>query len=218
MDNDYWLQRWRDNQIGFHQQSVTPLLEAHWEALALPAGSTVIVPLAGKTLDMDWLAARGHRVVGVEIAGLAVRQFFEERGIAPDVFEDANGRHHRAGTIDLIEGDAFALDDALLAGCDAVYDRAALIALPPDMRPTYAERLFARLRPGCRGLLVTLEFPPHEKAGPPFPVDAAEVEALFGASWKLDVLERKDILAEQPGFAAEGVTALHTLAWRLERS
>lgn len=218
MDNDYWIQRWKDNQIGFHQATATPLLASHWDALDLAAGSTVLVPLAGKSLDMDWLAARGHRVVGVEISELAVRQFFAERGLEPEVWTDANGVHHCIGPIDLILGDAFALGDALLASCDAVFDRAALIALPPDMRGRYASDLYARLPEGCRGLLVTLEYPQHEKSGPPFSVEEAEVARLFGDDWALDVLERKDILAEQPGFAAEGVTALRTLAYAMRRT
>ena len=217
MERDFWLQRWRDNQIGFHQDRITPLLERHWDAAGAPPGATVLVPLAGKSLDMDWLAARGHRVVGVEISELAVRQFFAERGLEPEVSTDANGVHHHAGAVDLILGDAFALDDPLLASCDAVFDRAALIALPPDMRRRYAKDLYARLPRGCRGLLVTLEYPQHEKAGPPFSVEEAEVERLFGGDWVLEVLERKDILAEQPGFVVEGVTALRTLAYAMRR-
>lgn len=217
MDNDYWLQRWRDNQIGFHQAAVTPLLEAHWNALALPEGATVLVPLAGKSVDMDWLAARGHRVVGVEISELAVQQFFAERAITPDIHEDASGIHHRAGAVDLVLGDAFTLDDALLTACDAVYDRAALIALPPELRRRYAETLYARMPSGCRGLLVTLDYPQHEKSGPPFAVPEAEVRELFARDWTIGLLECRDILADQPGFVAEGVTALSTSAFRLER-
>ncbi|HEY2346513.1 MAG TPA: thiopurine S-methyltransferase [Xanthomonadaceae bacterium] len=218
MEQDFWLERWSEGKIGFHQDRITPLLENHWNAIAAQPGSTVLVPLAGKSLDMDWLAARGHRVIGVEIAPIAVRQFFAERDLAPETFEDANGIHHRAGAIDLILGDAFTLDHALLASCDAIFDRAALIALPQEMRRRYARDLYARLPPGCRGLLVTLEYPQHEKSGPPFAVAEAEVHTLFDDVWSLDVLERKDILAEQPGFVAEGVTALRTLAYHMRRA
>ena len=68
--------------------------------------------------------------------------------------------------------------------------------------------LYARLPTGCRGLLITLEYPQHEKHGPPFTRDEAEVRALYGRDWNVDMLERRDILAEQPTFIAEGVTAL----------
>jgi thiopurine S-methyltransferase len=70
---------------------------------------------------------------------------------------------------------------------------------------------------GCRGLLVTLEYPQDEKNGPPFSVQPDEVESLYSQEWRLQLLERRDILAAQPGFAADGVTRLHTSAWKLRR-
>ena len=217
MDPTFWHQRWRDNQIGFHQDAPTPLLLAHWAAVGAPAGTRVFVPLCGKSRDLAWLAAQGHRVLGVELSPLAVAQFFAEHDLRPEVRESRYGRHHTAGPIELVCGDAFALDAEALADCGAVYDRAALIALPPAMRRRYAGELYARLPRGCRGLLVTLEYPPEEKAGPPFPVGADEVRSLYGRDWDLALLERRDILAGQPRFQAEGVTALHTSAWRLQR-
>lgn len=214
MDPEFWQQRWREGRIGFHQDRVMPLLEKHWHALALPPGSRVFVPLAGKSLDMPWLAAQGHRVLGVELSALAVRQFFAENGLAPEVHESGCGVHHRAGGIELVCGDAFALDAALLADCAGVYDRAALVALPPDLRRRYAGELYARLPRDCRGLLITLEYPQHEKAGPPFSVGEAEVFERFSPQWQVDVLERRDILAHEPGF---GVSALETAVYRLRR-
>lgn len=217
MDAEFWQQRWREGKIGFHQDRPTPLLEQYWDAVGVPPGATVLVPLCGKSLDLAWLAARGHRVIGVELSPLAVRQFFEEQALEPKVRESANGIHFRAGAIEIIQGDAFALEASLLARCDALYDRAALIALPADLRRVYRDTVYARLRPGSRGLVVTLEYPPAEKAGPPFPVDADEMRVLFREDWAMDLLARRDILAQQPGFIEEGVTDLHTSAWRLTR-
>ncbi|HTA66172.1 MAG TPA: thiopurine S-methyltransferase [Xanthomonadaceae bacterium] len=217
MEGEFWLQRWREGKIGFHQDRVTPLLEKHWQSLRLRPDSIVLVPLAGKSLDMDWLLERGHRVIGIELSELAVRQFFAERELEPDLREDRNGIYHRVGDLVLLLGDAFALDNALLASCDAIFDRAALIALPPAMRRHYADRLYARMPSGCECLLITLEYPQNEKAGPPFSVEEAEVRALFARDWRIEALERKDILAEQPGFVSEGVTALATVAYRLQR-
>ena len=217
MDPNFWQQRWRDNQIGFHQQQVTPLLEQYWAALGVAAGDQVFVPLAGKSRDMAWLAARGHRVLGVELSQLAVEQFFDEHGLTPTIRDSRHGTHYSAGGIELVCGDAFALDAAILADCAGVFDRAALIALPLPLRQRYAAELYSQLPRGCRGLLITLEYPQAEKDGPPFPVPEDEVRALYGRDWTIDVLERRDILAAQPGFIAEGVTELHTVAYRLQR-
>ena len=217
MDPDFWLQRWHERQIGFHQDAPTPLLLAHWPALGLAPGTRVFVPLCGKSLDLAWLAGQGHRVLGVELAPIAISEFFAEQGLTPAIHASPLGVHHVAGPIEIIQGDAFDLDAGTLATCGAVFDRAALIALPSALRERYAHELYARLPAGCRGLLVSLDYPPREKQGPPFPVPPDEVRALFGRDWDVDLLEYRDILAGQPRFREEGVTALHTGAWRLQR-
>lgn len=216
MQPDFWLQRWQDGQIGFHRNEVMPLLQKHWPSLRLPAGNRVFVPLCGKSLDMHWLAAQGHEVLGVELSPLAVRQFFAETGLEPERRESRYGEHFTAGPVEIILGDAFGLDAELLADVRGVYDRAALIALPPEMRPRYAD-LHARLPAGCQDLLITLEYPQDQKSGPPFSVDADDVRATYDHDWAIETLERRDILDEQPGFAAEGVTRLHTAVYRLTR-
>jgi len=218
MEPDFWHQRWRENRIGFHMEKPLPLLLRHWPSLRLPEGSRVFVPLCGKSLDMAWLAAQGHRVLGVELSELAVRQFFEERGLEPAVSDGRHGTHYVAGPYELIRGDAFALDAEALAGCAAVYDRAALIALPPDLRRRYAETAWRTLPPGCTGLLVTLEYPQEQKDGPPFSVEEAEVRALLEPRWDVALLERRDILADEPRFRDAGVIRLHTAVYRTRLS
>lgn len=217
MDPSFWQARWQEGRIGFHQDAPTPLMLKHWPSLAVARGTRVFVPLCGKSHDMAWFAAQGLDVLGVELSPLAVRQFFEEHGLQPEVTSSPMGEHFRAGPVEIVCGDAFALDDSLLATCGAVFDRAALIALPPPLRARYAGELYARLPPGCRGLLVTLEYPQAEKAGPPFSVPEDEVRGLFGADWSIDVLERRDILDVQPAFVDEGVTRLETVVYRMQR-
>jgi thiopurine S-methyltransferase len=217
MQAEFWLQRWREGRTGFHHERPMPLLLEHWPSLASPKGSRVLVPLCGKTLDMPWLAAQGHRVLGVELSPLAVAQFFAEHGLVPERHDSPMGVHHVAGDIEIIQGDVFGLDDATLAGCDAVYDRAAVIALPAPMRERYAREVYARLPTGCRGLMITLAYPQAEMDGPPFSVDGGHVEALFEADWSIDLLERRDILAVQPKFQEAGVSSLHTSVYRLQR-
>lgn len=217
MDPDYWHQRWQDNRTGFHQDRATPLMLKHWPSLRLPAGSRVFVPLCGKSLDMVWLAEQGHRVLGVELSQLAIEQFFESQRLTPTMRTSPLGRHYTAGDIEIIHGDAFALDARALAGCSAVHDRAALIALPPATRQRYVRELHARLPAGCRGLLITLEYPPREMEGPPFTVPEREVRDLYGRDWQVEVLERRAILDSQPAFAGDGVTSLETVVYRLDR-
>lgn len=218
MDADFWLQRWQEGQIGFHRDDVMPLLEKHWSSLQLSEGSRVLVPLCGKSLDMHWLAAQGHRVLGVELSPLAVTQFFEEAGLEPVRTTTRYGEHFSAGPVEIILGDAFRLDPALLADVAGVYDRAALIALPPDLRLRHRDTVYTSLPAGCQGLLITLEYPQAEKAGPPFSVAQQEVETLFAAPWRHTLLERRDILDQEPRFREEGLSALETAVYRLRRA
>lgn len=216
MQAEFWLQCWRDQHIGFHRNRPLPLLQQHWPELSLAADSRVLVPLAGKSLDMLWLAAQGYRVLGVELSPLAVQQFLTENALQAEVHTSAQGTHYVAGAIELICGDVFTLDDGTLANCDAIYDRAAVVALPPTTRQRYARQLYGRLPARCRGLMVTLEYPQHEMNGPPFSVDEQEVHKLFDDDWNTDLLERRDILAEEPRFAQRGVTSFHTAVYRLQ--
>ena len=216
MHHDFWHQRWADNLIGFHQDAPTPLLLKHWPSLDIAPDAQVFVPLAGKSLDMAWFAAQGHRVLGVELSQLAIEQFFAEHGLDPDIHETGYGHHYRAGGIELIHGDAFALDADLLRDCAAVFDRAALIALPPDLRLRYARELYAALPNGCRGLLITLDYPQQERAGPPFSVPEDEVRALYAANWQIDLLESRPVPPEHPGYVA-GVSRLDTAVFLLRR-
>ena len=216
MQPDFWHQRWADNQIGFHQDAPTPLLLKHWPALGIAAGAQVFVPLAGKSLDMAWLASQGHRVLGVELSQLAVEQFFAEHDLQPGIRETKYGRHYTANGIELICGDAFALDADALRDCAAVFDRAALIALPPELRERYASELYASLPTGSRGLLVTLEYPQEERPGPPFSVTEDEVRALYSRDWQVDLLDRRPIPPEHPGYVG-GVSRLDTATYALRK-
>ncbi|MEO8802154.1 MAG: thiopurine S-methyltransferase [Rudaea sp.] len=218
MKADFWLQRWREGRTGFHHDKPSPLLQAHWLSLSLPADSRVLVPLSGKSRDMVWLASQGHRVLGVELSPLAVEQFFKENELHPSVRETRVGTHFCAGSIEVICGDFFGIDSDVVSDCTGVYDRAALIALPADMRQRYAAHLSSMLAAHCQMLLVTLDYAQAEMDGPPFAVGAAEVDSLYGRYWKVAKLEQQEILSEQPNLAAQGLTALQTAAYRLQRN
>jgi thiopurine S-methyltransferase len=220
-DPAYWQQRWRQGRTGWHRDDVMPLLLKHWASLDVAAGARVLVPLCGKSLDMPWLAAQGLRVLGVEVASQALDQFFAENHLEPRLHAQRDGDHYTVevsgGSIEIILGDVFGVATETCLACDAVYDRAALIAFSPSARERYAREVYGPLPPGCRGLLITLEYPPGEMEGPPYSVDEPEVRRLFAPAWDVDLLERRDILADQPMFQEQGVSALSTAVYRLVR-
>ncbi len=181
MDRDFWVARWRNGETGWHLPHPNPLLVEHWPALEVPKGTEVFVPLCGKSEDMVWLAQQGYRVLGNELCEAAVAAFFAEQGLTP--MREALGEalvRWQAGPYTLIEGDFFQLSPAWTAQVSAVYDRAALVAFPPAMRPRYAEQL-QRLAPkGAGYLLISLTGPVSPEMGPPFSVPEAEIGRLFG--------------------------------------
>lgn len=169
MKAEFWLERWQRNEIGFHQGEINAHLQEFWGGLQLPAGSEVFVPLCGKSRDLLWLRAQGHRVLGVELSPLAVEDFFLENELKPQVRSHGIFDSWSCDGVTLLCGDFFELEAADLKGVAAVYDRASLVALPPEMRERYAQHLHRILPARVPMLLVTMDYPQAEMSGPPFP-------------------------------------------------
>lgn len=214
MRESFWLQRWHADQIGFHARQVNDLLRRHWPTVAASSEATVLVPLCGKSLDIAWLAARGHRVIGVELAEVAVAAFFAEQGIQPLISEEGAFKVYRHGRVELFCGDFFALEARHLQDCALFYDRAALIALPAEMRERYVSHLCRVLPAGSKGLLVTLDYNQALMDGPPFSVSDAEVQGWSGKVWSSERLESLDAL--EPRFQARGLASMNERAYRLQ--
>lgn len=217
MEPGFWHERWARNQTGFHLSEVNPYLLRHWPGLGVSSGAQVLVPLCGKSLDLAWLAGIGHRVMGVELSEKAIEEFFSEQGLTPQIHQRGAFKVFQAGAIELWCGDFLALDAGAVTQCTALYDRAALIALPPLMREQYAAHLNRVLAEGSRGLLITLDYEQSQKAGPPFAVSDDEVRLLLGGQWRLDVLEEQDILGGSWKFVQDGVTRLDERVYRLAK-
>lgn len=193
MDASFWHAKWEKSEIAFHQEDVNPLLLDHFGALSLPAGSRVFVPLCGKTRDILWLLQSGYRVVGAELSRLAVEQLFAEMDLAPSVTQAGPLTHFAAEDIDIYVGDIFELSAAQLGQVDAVYDRAALVALPATMRQRYADHL-AAITGRARQLLIAYDYDQSLQNGPPFAVGAGEVRSLYEPYFQVTLLASVEIV------------------------
>ena len=210
MESEFWHERWRNHEIGFHSDAVHPLLERHWDGLEVAAGARVFVPLCGKSLDMAMLHERGHEVVGIDVSPLAIDAFFSEQGLSPQTGMVGGGLERRsADRYDLLVGDIFALEPELLGRVDAVYDRASLIALPPQMRARYATLLRELLPSGIAILLIALEYAVSAFNPPPFSVTTEDIEALFG-EW-CSIEHRETAAAQVKGRAAQETALVLTV-------
>lgn len=208
MDAQFWHSRWRDDLIAFHKERTNLYLEKYFERLKLDDGGHVLVPLCGKSVDMRWLRARGCTVSGVELSDIAVRDFFNEQGIVPNRRDHGAFRILESDGIKLLCGDFFALEVEHLGKISAVYDRAALVALPGKMRIQYVDHLLSLLAPEVPILLLTFEYPAEQIDGPPFSVDEAQVRALFAGRREVTRLESLDRLEDESRLAERGLTRL----------
>ena len=215
MNPNFWHERWQHNEIGFHQQEFNAHLQGYWEQLAVPVGGLVFVPLCGKSRDLLWLRARGHQVLGVELSPIAVRDFFAENTLTPQITRQGAFVRYEADGLAVLCGDFFDLTPELLQSVAGVYDRAALIALPPELRARYVEHSAAVLPAAAGTLLVTMEYPQNEMNGPPFAVHEEEVRRLYARHYTVTCLFSKDILAENPRFQERGLSALAEKVYRL---
>jgi thiopurine S-methyltransferase len=215
MDPDFWHARWRNSEIGFHQDEINLHLQNFWPDMPVAAGSTVLVPLCGKSRDMLWLREQGHPVLGVEISPIAVEAFFREHDLSATQGKQGSFTRWECEGLTILCGDFFTLRGEDVQGIGCVYDRASLIALPPALRQRYVARFAAILPPVTPTLLVTLEYPQEQMDGPPFSVREDEVRRLYAPGARVTRLYEHSILEENPRFQARGLSRLVEKAYRI---
>ncbi len=217
MQAEFWLERWEQNQIGFHEQEINSHLQNYWGKLNLPKKSKIFVPLCGKSSDMLWLLAQGYEVLGVELSPLAAQVFFAENQLDAKVSDCGAFQHWEMKGLSIYQGDFFALTSEDLVGCNAIYDRASLIALPAEMRQKYAKHL-KQIAPSLTDtLLITLEYDQTEMQGPPFSVSEQEVDSLFGEACAIECLFSEDSLEENEHLKNRGLSHLMEKAYWLNK-
>jgi thiopurine S-methyltransferase len=210
MEHEFWFERWRNNQLGFHLGEANRHLVAHAAKLA-PQPTRVLVPLAGKSRDLAFLRGLGHEVVGVEFIEQAGLAFFEESGLDPAAGRLGPHPVFRADGITMVLDDFFQLDAAAVGRFPAIYDRAALVAVEPDTRAAYVRKLRQLATDDARLLLVSFD---HDiGAGPPFSLPGPELTELLAGQFTLELIADLDILPSEPRFRERGATRLREQVW-----
>ena len=205
MKKEFWLEKWQNNQTGFHKEFTHPLLVEYIEKLNLSQGDTIFVPLCGKTVDMLWLNQQGFHVIGVELSQLAVEQFFAENDLEFVKTQEGEFAVYRHENIAVYQGDFFALSTLHLKGVKSVYDRAALIALPDDLVDKYVEKMQKIIPENSKELLITLEFIKKlGPLGPPFTTPDDTVKKLFATYQSVELLQEVDIISREAKFKELG--------------
>lgn len=205
MDSNFWHQLWESNDIGFHQRAVNPLLAEYFNTLSLADSSRLFIPLCGKTLDIAWLLSKGYRVAGAELNKPAVEQLFSELGVEPRVSKLGKLDCYSAENIDIFVGDIFDLTAEVLGDVDAIYDRAALVALPEAMRKHYREHLL-EITNIAPQLLLTFEYDQTVMQGPPFSISANDIRRYYSDIYTLSLLKQIEVPGGLKGQCAASET------------
>lgn len=216
VEADFWLKRWESNLTGFHLNEVNPYLKANWPALNLASGSRVFVPLCGKSVDLLWLAERGHEVVGIELSKHAAEAFFAENNLQVERRQLGKLELWQSEKISFFCGDIFDLTTDILGSVDAIYDRASMVSLPLEMRQDYAAKLL-ELAQSASILLVTLEYEQSKMDGPPFSVSEIEINTLYGAYYQVKQLSAQDVLGNNEKFRARGLDYMDECIYQMDR-
>ena len=212
-DRDGWLTRWREGRIQFHVDTVNPILDRYVDRL-LPEGfGRVFVPLCGKSVDLGWLDEQGHEVVGVELAEKAVEDLFKELGRNPTITTQGAFQSCRSDGLEVLVGDLFELDAEVTGKFDAIWDRAALVALRPSDRDRYASHLREFLQSNGHILLCTISYDESKMEGPPFSVCADEVHRHFKNILRFEKLERGINTKPNPCFTESGLDRVLEETW-----
>lgn len=198
MQADFWHQRWEKGQIGFHESEINPLLIAHFNKLNLRQGQRVFVPLCGKTHDISWLLNQGYRIAGAELSEQAIKALFNSLNIKPKVSVIQGFLLYQAENIDIFVGDLFNLSDAMLGAVDAIYDRAALVALPTRMRVQYSQHL-VHICHTAKQLLICFDYEQTSLDGPPFAVNALEVQQHYADKYQITMLSSAPLVGDLKG-------------------
>jgi thiopurine S-methyltransferase len=201
MEAEFWHRVWEEGKIGFHEREANPILVRCLPMLELEAGSRVFVPLCGKTTAIGWLLTNGYRVAGAELSRVAVEELFAGLGMEPEVEAAGELTHFRGERIDIFCGDYFLLTGEVLGKVDAVYDRAALVALPAAMRGEYARHLMA-ITGRAPQLLICYEYDQATQPGPPFSVEGAEVRRHYGEEYAVTEAGREEVAGGLRGKSA----------------
>lgn len=192
MEPSFWHQRWEKNEIAFHESKANPILVKHFNQLSLAKGSRVFVPLCGKTLDISWLLSNGYRVAGAELSQIAIEQLFIELGLQPEISTVGEVEQWSANRLNIFVGDIFALSRKMLGPVDAIYDRAALVAFPEEMRNRYAVHL-TEITGKAPQLLVCYDYDQSLMQGPPFSIRNEEVHRHYADHYEVTLIASTEV-------------------------
>jgi thiopurine S-methyltransferase len=214
MNKEFWVNAWADGRTNFHQITANPWLQLGLSELK-STPKRALVPLCGKTIDLLTLAQKGIEVVGVEIAAQAVDEFFRENKLTPGISKEGAYSAYRVPGLTILSGDFFEIESwpDYNEGFDFIYDRAALIALPLELRTRYLKVIKSLITDQTRYLVDFISYDGPLDLGPPFSVSPDEIIEFFKDFRKIKKLKEDQRQAIHPRFIEAGVQVMQMHLW-----
>lgn len=188
-ENNLWLEKWEKREIGFNQNRVNAFLIKYFKKLNLEKNANILVPLCGKSIDITWFLSEGFSVTGIELSEIAVEELFLELGITPSISNLGEVKLYSSEQLNLFVGDIFKVTSKMIGEIDAIYDRAAIVALTKELRIKYAEHLRS-ISNNAPQLLLCFEYDQSLMNRTPYSVDELEVKMHYAQHYEIELLER----------------------------
>ena len=199
---EYWEKRWEEKNTSWHREAVNKKLIKYLHELSGGRSNVrVFVPLCGKSIDMLWLVAQGHEVVGVELSKLAIESFFQENNL-----EFSVEKVKLAVAVDLVDVykcvgkkitifccDLFVVSkDDFGKRFDAIWDRGSLSAILPafgDRGKRYTKKMRSLLADDGNYLLESHFYEVDRNNEPPASLSMEFRNKLYEQNFVLRELE-----------------------------
>lgn len=202
----YWQQRYDTGDTYWMHTEAAAMLVKYYSRLN-PEGQArkMLIPLCGKTLDLEWLSNQGvPLVVGVDCLLSVLKEVcarsnrtWTTKSVSGEGGSDFTLLERSDGKMKLFSGDILQFSPEVEGTFDAMWERGSLIILPPKDVKKYVKLLKRLLIPGGRILLESIEFDKDAidpsttdfMPFPPFPYFLKDIKSLFEAERSVEFFE-----------------------------
>ena len=197
MSNKIWKDKWKRNDIAFHQSTSNHLLKKYISQLNISAGADILVPLCGKSLDMNILANLGYNVIGIELSNIAIKAYFEALNVKPTREKYKRFITWKYKNTEIWCGDIFDLTKKEIGHIGVLYDNTSLTAFSPDIRPQYVQHFHDMLSEKNQILLITTETPDETQINSAMTIDD-EIQSLYERQYHITLLHGERVITHDP--------------------
>jgi thiopurine S-methyltransferase len=97
-----------------------------------------------------------------------------------------------------------------------VYDRAAIVAIEPDIRHLYSQHMLHIIPHSAAMLMVLLEYDQEVVVGPPFSVTQSEVDSYYAQRYHIETLFREEMIDKEPRWRERGLQSFKETVLKLK--